>query len=408
MFCARRMISTVRPTPLVTFARLRRSSAQTRRNDEQHKLTQNGEEPQLKPPKVQFESKVIKPAIVNSQIADLDEEEPLYPGDHQKTPHYVKINGWDHHNKELKVLGKLLSSKRARESSDVQVLESTRLIKEALERGIVPNVIVFSRVKLLMELNLPHDSNIRLFHIPYTNIKLWTDLTTSPGIMAAIPKSSFEDIVPISPIPLTLVCDNIRGPDNLGAIIRVAAAVGVRKIICVGCTDAWSSKSVRAGAGAHFHIPIVQGVKWGEVQSLLADPWSQLVVADLPRGGEAGDKLESGTPSEELAKHIEILDEKLASGEIEEDSVIEEFKHLPPPTMDYTKFRLQAGFKEVVAVIGGETEGVSGEAYRLCHQMGGSRIQIPLRNSVNSLNVISAASVVLFQIQQAIVDGQGS
>merc|ERR1711963_645006 len=61
----------------------------------------------------------------------------------------------------------------------------------------------------------------------------------------------------------------------------------------------------------------------------------------------AGDKLESGTPSEELAKHIEILDEKLASGEIEEDSVIEEFKYLPPPTMDYTKFRLQAGYKEV-------------------------------------------------------------
>ena len=30
-------------------------------------------------------------------------------------------------------------------------------------------------------------------------------------------------------------------------------------------------------------------------------------------------------------------------------------------------------------MIGGETEGVSGEAYRLCHQMGGSRIQIPLR-----------------------------
>ena len=119
MFCARRMISTVRPTPLVTFARLRRSSAQTRRNDEQHKLTQNGEKPQLQPPK--FEINVIKPAIDNSQIADLDDEEPLYPGDHQKMPRYVKINGWDHHNKELKVLGKLLSSKRARESSDVQV-----------------------------------------------------------------------------------------------------------------------------------------------------------------------------------------------------------------------------------------------------------------------------------------------
>jgi len=201
-------------------------------------------------------------------------------------------------------------------------------------------------------------------------------------------------------------------PDNLGAIIRLAAAVGVRKIICTGCTDAWSSKSVRAGAGAHFHVPIVQGVKWEEVQGLLEDPWSQLVVADLPRdkdveGRRDDDHPPTGeSPSGELQNRVDILEERLASGE-EEELVFEEFKYISPPTIDYTKFNLQAGFKEVVVVIGGETEGVSGAAYRLCHHMGGSRVQIPLRNSMNSLNVISASSVILYRIQEAILEKEG-
>lgn len=349
------------------------------------------------------EEKLTEHTVIGDRESNVDgkEEEEQH---HHKMPRYTKIAGWDHNNQELKVLGKLLSSKRARENSDVQVLEGVRLIRDAIERGIEPSIMVFSRVKLLQELNLSPKSETRLYHLPYTNIKLWTDLTTSPGIMAAIPKSSLEHIAPSSPLPLTLVCDNIRGPDNLGAIIRLAAAVGVRKIICTGCTDAWSSKAVRAGAGAHFHTTIVQGVKWEEVQGLLADPWSQLVVADLPRDGEVEEKCEDSLACGELEKRVELLEERLALGEEEEELIVGEFKQLPPPTIDYTKFKLQAGFKEVVVVIGGETEGVSGAAYRLCHRLGGTRLHIPLRNSVNSLNVISASSVILFRIQQVILE----
>ena len=126
------------------------------------------------------------------------------------------------------------------------------------------------------------------------------------------------------------------------------------------------------------------------MQGLLADPWSQLVVADLPRDGEVEEKCEDSLDCGELEKRVELLEERLALGE-EEEIVIGEFKQLLPPTIDYTKFKLQAGFKEVtlsvfvtpsaqvVVVIGGETEGVSGAAYRLCHRLGGTRLHIPLR-----------------------------
>ena len=83
------------------------------------------------------------------------------------------------------------------------------------------------------------------------------------------------------------------------------------------------------------------------MQGLLADPWSQLVVADLPRDGEVEEKCEDSRGKGELEKRVGLLEEKLTLGEEEEELLVEEFKQLPPPTMDYTKFNLQAGFKEV-------------------------------------------------------------
>ena len=65
------------------------------------------------------------------------------------------------------------------------------MITEAMKRGHSPSVVVFSREKLLWQLGLDNNnnnSNCKLYHIPYNNIKMWTDLTTSPGIMAAFSK----------------------------------------------------------------------------------------------------------------------------------------------------------------------------------------------------------------------------
>ena len=47
-------------------------------------------------------------------------------------------------------------------------------------------------------------------------------------------------------------------------------------------------------------------------------------------------------------------------------------------------------------------QGVSSAAYMFCHHHSGVRLHVPLRNSVNSLNVISAASLVLFKVQEVL------
>lgn len=348
-------------------------------------------------------------SVNKSEEEDLNEEK--FDKEKYPVPKYTKVNGWDKKNKHLKNIGKILTNKQKRTESDFHVLEGVRIIRDAIQQGYFPSIIVFSRVKLLWELELPPElpKECSLFHIPYSSIKLWTDMTTSPGIMAALPKAELQ-VSAKYPLPITIICDKIRGPDNLGSVMRVAAAVGARKVICLGCTDVWSSKAVRAGAGAHFHVPVEQGVGWAGVRDLLEDPWSQVLLAELP--SEERKEEEVVTLSvEETQRRVDALENRLVEeGSHEEDivDVMEMFKELPLPSLEYSQFQLQPGFKEVVVVIGGETEGVSGEAYRFCHKLGGSKIHLPLRNHVNSLNVVSATSVILFKIQQVLLDRERS
>ena len=73
-----------------------------------------------------------------------------------------------------------------------------------------------------------------------------------------------------SPLSLTVLLDKIAMPDNMGALLRVAAGVGARRVITVrGCVDPWSPKAVRAAMGAHFRIPIESDVPWDLVSSRL-------------------------------------------------------------------------------------------------------------------------------------------
>jgi TrmH family RNA methyltransferase len=83
--------------------------------------------------------------------------------------------------------------------------------------------------------------------------------TDSPrGILAvcAIPDSgslSFNDS------DWLLVLHEVSDPGNLGTLVRSAEAAGATGVVLVGNTvDPWSPKTVRASAGAIFHVPVWQ------------------------------------------------------------------------------------------------------------------------------------------------------
>merc|ERR1711997_461876 len=111
-------------------------------------------------------------------------------------------------------------------------------------------------------------------------------------------------------VPITVILDNVRTPDNIGALTRVAAALGCKRIISTkGCADMWSPKALRASAGAHFQIPIFSSIPWEEIPNQLS-PNSQVFLADNAISQEIGQEENSENTSEKL-KQLQIESQQL-------------------------------------------------------------------------------------------------
>jgi len=51
--------------------------------------------------------------------------------------------------------------------------------------------------------------------------------------------------------------DRVQDPGNVGTILRVCAAAGIRRVLLAdGCAAAWSPKVLRGGQGAHFALAL--------------------------------------------------------------------------------------------------------------------------------------------------------
>uniref|UniRef100_A0A0A9Z9Q4 RNA methyltransferase-like protein 1 n=1 Tax=Lygus hesperus TaxID=30085 RepID=A0A0A9Z9Q4_LYGHE len=252
-----------------------------------------------------------------------------------------------------------VKSKKTREKSGLIMLEGRRIIQEAIDAGCDPTSIFFSRTEDLDMLTLPQKT-LKIYKTPYNEMKVWSNLTTPPGIIGI-----FKKPPPIpetrSSLSLTLICDQIREPGNLGSMIRNCAGVGVRRVILTpGCTDLWDDKVLRGSAGAHFKVRVHSDVDWPEIEDLVKAENSKLLLA-------AAETSKNG-----FGRLLPVI---------------------PYSTCDYST-------SHNFLVIGGETESLSNAAYEVAARTNGSILTIPLANEVESLNSVSAACVIMFEIRK--------
>jgi TrmH family RNA methyltransferase len=81
---------------------------------------------------------------------------------------------------------------------------------------------------------------------------------------------------------LVVILDEVRDPGNVGAIIRVADAVGATAVVFAGdCVDAFNPKVVRATTGSLFHLPLVAVATMAEAVEALRDRGVQIFAADM-------------------------------------------------------------------------------------------------------------------------------
>jgi len=165
-------------------------------------------------------------------------------------------------------------------------------------------------------------------------------------VVVAIPERRLDE-VQLGRESVVVVLDRPGNPGNLGTIIRSCDAFGVSTVIVTGhAADPYDPAAIRASTGSLFACPVVLVPGIGEVRTWLeAAEWDGHVVGT----DEGGSSIHSA--------------------------------RLQPP---------------LVIVLGNEADGLSNAARELCDSVVG----VPVVGSASSLNVATAAGIVLYEVRR--------
>ena len=95
---------------------------------------------------------------------------------------------------------------------------------------------------------------------------------------------------------LVVVGVDVRDPGNGGTLIRSAEAAGAHGVVfCHGSVDVTNPKTVRASAGALFHVPVVEDCDPQEVLGVLGD-LGLMRIAAVAHDGERPDRVDLCRP----------------------------------------------------------------------------------------------------------------
>ena len=247
-------------------------------------------------------------------------------------------------NSAIKYLRKLYRARNRRKEGKF-LLEGSRIVQHAVKKEmLISRVFVsadFDDQSLIKKLK---QSDCQLITISRELLDEIADTVSPQGIIAIADKPNYQlsDIWNNSQDSLLLL-DRIQDPGNMGALIRTAAAAGVKGIIALkGCVDIYNLKVLRATMGAIFNIPICTRIDVTKIRKKAKELEHQIVCADL-----------SGP-----------------------------------------KFHYEINFsKKTIFVIGNEAQGISQEILSLSDQI----VKIPLNGAIESLNAAVSGGIILYE-----------
>lgn len=151
------------------------------------------------------------------------------------------------------------------------------MFEEALASGTRLECVLYAPERLHGPLRQRLEHRPEAEQIDERLLDLVSDTVTSQGLVAAV-------AIPAAPPVLQdghlLVLDGIADPGNAGTMLRTARAAGAAAVLATrNTTDLWSPKVLRAGMGAHFHLPLLV-----DVADLAAAGQRQLLLADAHEG----------------------------------------------------------------------------------------------------------------------------
>jgi RNA methyltransferase, TrmH family len=163
-------------------------------------------------------------------------------------------------NPTFKALLALATRARARREHGQTLLDGEHLLTAALEAGVQPRLLMFAEDSAeslvdCWQARLPEVPGYALARGLFREL---SPVDTPSGLLAVVDTPQSPPVAEDGSAFLLLL-ENIQDPGNLGALLRVAAAAGCRRVcLSRGCAEAWSPKALRGGQGAQFQLQIVE------------------------------------------------------------------------------------------------------------------------------------------------------
>ena len=252
-----------------------------------------------------------------------------------------------------------LDNKKYRNKYNKYVIEGIKMVEEIINsEGYAPEFIVYSKGILekttlgsqFISIIDKNKDKYNMIEVSEDIIKYMSNTETPQGVIAVIDKKEYDinDLVEIlknTDNAKYIILDKVQDPGNLGTIIRSAISFGINNIICIqGTADAFSSKVVRSTMSGILKANLFY-IKENEIKELI----------------------------DVLKNNNYIIISTSLNGE----------KYLNDDCID----------NKTIFVMGNEANGVSQEVLDNCDRF----VKIPMENTMESLNVAIASSIVMYE-----------
>jgi len=186
-------------------------------------------------------------------------------------------------SRERGLLIQRLRRRRTREREGLFLVEGIRSVDEALAAGVpVRFAVVSPRVREFAAGDPLRErlaqAGVETVEVTDTEFAALADTWAPQGVLLVCPEPTNDP--GHLPAGRLLILDGVQDPGNVGTLIRAAAAFGVAGVIALdGTVDPYSTKAVRAAAGAVFRTRVIMA-SWDEVEGTLRAR-GPLLIADM-------------------------------------------------------------------------------------------------------------------------------
>ncbi len=193
-----------------------------------------------------------------------------------------------------------LRDRRPREKEQLTVLEGYRELTRAREYGMELVECFFSPSHFLGENEFPllemlASEGVRVAEVSPQLLDKMAYRERPEGLiaLARMKRHTLADL-PLPPNGFYLVAEAVEKPGNLGSMLRSADAAGVDGfILCNKCTDLYNPNVIRASTGALFSVPLAEAenqeafawLRANRIRTLAATPHTDALYTDVDMTG---------------------------------------------------------------------------------------------------------------------------